>query len=222
MTTKTQRTLQIDLYSDIACPWCFIGIKRLDKALADLDPSVDVTVRHHTYLLTPDLGPEGADMVERLRAKYGVDPRQMFARVEEAAHETGIPMDFSKLERTYPTVAAHTLVRHAHAKGTQRALTEDLFRAYFLDARNVSDTDVLIELGIRHGFDADEVSSLVHDASELELTRREAQQTTALGITGVPLFVFQRKLAVSGAQSPETFRQAIAKAMELSVDEPET
>lgn len=214
MTETTQASLNIDLYSDIACPWCFIGVRRLDKALAGFDPSVEVMVRYHAYLLTPDLEPEGVNLAERLRAKYGVDPRQMFARVEEAARQTGIALDFSKLERTYPTVSAHTLIRRAHAKRTHRALTDDLFTAYFLDARNVSDPDVLIELGTRHGFEAEEVRSLVQDASEIEATHKEARQSTALGVTGVPFFVFQKKLAVSGAQSPETLRQAMMKALE--------
>lgn len=210
MSTKS---LSIDLYSDIVCPWCFIGLTRLDQVLSELDGSVPVHVRHHTYLLMPDVPEEGLNLAEHLRSKYGQDPRPMFARVEAEARDAGLPLDLSKVERTWPTVAAQTLIRYAHAKDTHRALTRDLFHAYFLEARNIADVGVLTAIATRHGFDADEVSGLVHDRAELDITRREAQRASSLGITGVPFFVLQGKYALSGAQPVDAFRQAVRQAM---------
>src|SRR5580658_347341 len=114
--------LSIDIVSDVICPWCFIGARRLDQALASLTEPITAEVSFHPFLLDPKTPPEGADLRERLRAKYGVDPERMFARVEAAARESGIPLDFSKVRRTPSTVAAHTLLDAAYPKGTQHAL----------------------------------------------------------------------------------------------------
>lgn len=205
--------LTIDIYSDVVCPWCFIGARRLDRALASLDPAVEVTIAHHPFLLDPSTPDTGVNLVEHLREKYGRDPVPMFARVEEAGRASGIPLDFSKQTFTYPTVKAHTLLRHAHAKGTQRALADALFTAHFLDALNVSDPELLAALASRHGFEADEARRLVTDERELAITRDEASQAAASGIRGVPFFVFDGRLALSGGQPEEVFRDAIQQAL---------
>ncbi|HEY9514618.1 MAG TPA: DsbA family oxidoreductase [Gemmatimonadaceae bacterium] len=206
--------LQIDLYSDIACPWCFIGTRRLEAVIASFGDDLDVIVRHHPYLLHPDAPPEGVDLAEMLARKYGADPRSMFARVEAAARGAGIPLDYSKLTYAYPTIAAHTLLRHAYEKGTQRALTDALFVAYFLDARNVADVEVLVDVATRHGFTADEVRALVRDEGELARTRSEAQEAAASGVSGVPLFILNDRYSLSGAQPSDVFRKAITMALE--------
>lgn len=208
------RTLSIDLYSDVVCPWCFVGLTRLDQVLAELDADVKVDVRHHTYLLMPDTPDEGLDLIEHLRSKYGRDPRQMFERVESEAREAGLSLDLMKVRRSYPTVKAQTLIRFAHAKGTHRALAQDLFRAYFQEIRDIGTVGELTAIAAPHGFDADEVAGLLNDPQELAITRREAQRSSALGITGVPFFIFQGKFALSGAQPPEAFRQAVVRALE--------
>lgn len=206
--------LTIDIFSDFVCPWCFIGARRLDQALASLDPAVQVTIAHHPFLLDPSTPDKGRDLRKSLREKYGRDPEPMFARVEEAARASGIPLDFSKLTFAHPTVKAHTLLRHAHAKGTQRAFADDLFAAHFLDARNISDDDVLVEIATRHGFEADETRRLLTDASERASIEDEASQAAASGIRGVPFFVFNGRLALSGGQPVEVFHDAIEQAMQ--------
>jgi len=205
--------LRIDIVSDVICPWCFIGARRLDEALRSLPEPVEAIVTYHPFQLDPGTPPEGVDLRERLRQKYGGDPEQMFGRVEAAAREAGIPLDYRKLRRTFSTLAAHTLLRHAAAKGTQKALSEALFSAYFLEGQDIGDKALLAGLAVLHGgFGAGEAERLMRDETELEATRTEAAAMSGQGITGVPFFVFNGKLALSGAQPLEVFRDAIAQA----------
>ncbi|HWJ72534.1 MAG TPA: DsbA family oxidoreductase [Kaistia sp.] len=205
-------TLSIDLVTDIVCPWCFIGLMRLDNVLRDT--GTDATIIHHPYFLDPDLPAEGVDVAERLKAKYGGDVQAMFARVEAEARKSGIPLDLSKQPRQRPTDRAHTLIRAAADKGTQHALARALFEAHFIQSRNIADADVLTEIAAGFGFADDEARAVILDADALGQTRQEAAAMADMGIGGVPFFVFNRALALSGAQ-PETvmadaMRQAVA------------
>jgi predicted DsbA family dithiol-disulfide isomerase len=203
--------LSIDIVSDVICPWCFIGVRRLDQALESPKP-VDANVVFQPFLLDPSTPAGGADLRERLFAKYGVDPEQMFGRVEAAARESGIPLDFAKVKRTPSTIPAHTLLGHALPKGTQRALAAALFEAYFLEGRDIGDPGVLGDIAASHGFDRDEAIRLAADPAKLASTRAEAAAAAARGIRGVPFFIFDGRIAVNGAQPAEVLRGAIEKA----------
>jgi predicted DsbA family dithiol-disulfide isomerase len=199
----------IDLFTDIVCPWCFLGNERLERVLAAGGQAAAVS--HHPFLLDPHTPPEGKDIPAMLRQKYGVDPQQVWGRLEAEARKSGIEVDLSKVRYAYPTLRAHTLIRLAAAKGTQRALVRDLFRANFLEALNISDLDVLTEIALRHGFLADEVANRLTDERELAVTRAEAAQAAADGITGVPFYVLDQRYAISGAQPEEVLRAAIER-----------
>jgi predicted DsbA family dithiol-disulfide isomerase len=208
--------LPIDLFTDIVCPWCFVGNERLERVLAASNqPAV---VSHHPFLLDPETPPEGTDIPAMIRAKYGVDPRRVWGRLEAEARKSGIDLDLSKVRTSYPTVRAHTLIRHAAARGTQRALVRDLFRANFLDAKNIADEAVLTEIAGRHGFGAAEVSRLVNDEAELATTRQDAAEAAASGITGVPFYVLDQRFAISGAQPEEVLRGAIERAAKADTE----
>jgi predicted DsbA family dithiol-disulfide isomerase len=206
--------ITIDLFSDIVCPWCFIGSTRLEQALAQLAGEVEAEVCYHPFFLDPELPPAGVSLAEKLRLKYGVEPQQLWGRVEAAARESGIELDLSLQTMIYPTDGAHTLLRHAHAKGTQPALARALFHAYFQAARNIGNEAVLAEVASAHGFDQAEALELVSAPSELELTREEAIGAAQGGIRGVPFFIFDGRLAVSGAQSVEVLKAAIRQALQ--------
>jgi len=207
------KQLDIDIVSDVICPWCFIGSRRLEQALAPPPEGVEVGVTYRPFLLDPSTPKEGADLRERLRAKYGADPEKMFASVEAAARSSGIPLDFSKVRRTPSTIAAHTLMRHAIDKGTQAALARALFEGYFLEGRDIGDGDVLAAIAGAHGFEAAEAIRIVRDEGELARTREEAGEAAASGVRGVPFFVLGGRRAVSGAQSVEVLRGAIGRAI---------
>ncbi|HZL20802.1 MAG TPA: DsbA family oxidoreductase [Polyangia bacterium] len=208
--TAARRPIAIDLFTDIVCPWCFLGNERLERVLAATGQPAEVS--HHPFVLDPHTPPEGKDIPAMLREKYGVDPKQVWGRLEAEGRKSGIEVDLSKVRYSYPTIRAHTLVRLAAAKGTQRALVRDLFRANFLEARDISDLDVLTELAARHGFAAEEVAGLLTDERQLTTTRREAAEAAASGITGVPFYILDQRYAISGAQPEEVLRSAIERA----------
>jgi predicted DsbA family dithiol-disulfide isomerase len=203
--------LPIDLFTDVVCPWCYIGFNRLEQARPTSGEAV--SIRHHPFLLDPSTPLEGVSIADMLRAKYGVDPKTMFLRVEVAARESGLELDLSKQPRMYPTLRAHTLVRLAREKGNEHALVGSLFRAYFDEAKNISDPSILIELGASHGLDAGEIERAVDDEAELERTKVEAREAVELGIRGVPFYVFDKRFAVSGAQPIELLSRAMDEAI---------
>lgn len=204
--------LTIDLVSDLVCPWCFIGKHRLEQALATL-PDVDATVLFHPFQLDPSTPDEGVDLRQNLRSKYGRDPDEMFARVESVAHSVGIPLDFQKVRRTPNTLKAHTLLRHAQGRGTQGAMAEALFAAHFLRGLDIGRAQVLADVAADHGFAPDDVHAILSDPAELDQTRHHAAALAAQGIRSVPHFVLGGKVAVSGGQPLQVFRDAIAQAI---------
>lgn len=204
--------LTVDIVSDVVCPFCFIGKRRVEAAL-EAEGITDAVVTFHPFLLDPSTPVEGEDLRDRLRKKYGGDPSQMFGRVEAMAQESGIPLDFAKVRRSVNTIAAHTLLRHAEEKGTQRALAEALFAAYFLEGEDVGSVDVLVRLAEKNGFTEEEARALLGDAEETARTKAEAEDAARQGIRGVPFTIFGGKLAVSGAQPVEAFREAIRRLL---------
>jgi predicted DsbA family dithiol-disulfide isomerase len=206
-----EKPLQIDLFADVVCPWCFVGSERLERVLAALGRPARVV--HHPFLLNPNTPPEGDDVPARLLRKYGVPPEQLWARLEAEARKSDLELDLSKQRWSYPTARAHTLIRHAAAKGTERELVRALYRAYFQEARNIHDAAVLADVAAPLGFSADEVAGLIADPKELDETREEALGAAQAGIDGVPFFVFDDKLAVAGAQPEAVLRAAIDRAL---------
>lgn len=205
------KKLDVVVISDVICPWCFIGSRRLKRVLKD--EGVSASVEYRPYLLDPSIPAEGADLRERLRRKYGGDPDAMFGRVEAAAREEDIPLDFSKVRRTPSTVNAHTVLRRAGKKGTQPALADALYAAYFLEGRDISKPEELEALAAKHGFKAGEAKALCADENERELTLAQAREASEGGVEGVPFFIFANKLAFSGAQPEGVFQNAIERAL---------
>lgn len=203
--------LSITIVSDVVCPWCLIGSRRLDLALASM-PEVAAEIRYRPFLLEPGLPPAGVDLRDNLRRKFG-DPEPMFRRVEAAAREDGIPLDFSKISRFSNTIGAHTLLRLAAERGTQRALSRAFFQAYFIDGQDVGSPEILAAVASSHGFTADEARALCEDENERRLTRQEAQKASAEGVSGVPFFTLAGRYSFSGAQPVDTFRKMIARAL---------
>lgn len=203
--------MKIDFVSDVICPWCYIGLARLDQALdlAGIDRAV---VAFHPFQLDPTTPPEGADLRERLRTKYGADPEKMFERVVAAARESGIDLDFSKVRRTPNTLKAHVLIGAAAARGTQRDVARALFAAYFREGLDVGDDDVLVGVATRNGFGAEEAAAILGDAELRSATQALARSFAQQGIGGVPFIVFDERVAVSGAQPPAVFAEAIRRA----------
>ena len=208
------RTVKVDLFTDTVCPWCLVGVERLDQAIAALPADVTVEVENHPFYLSPDTPEEGVVVADMLREKYGRDPREMWARVEGEAKKSGIALDLSKQPRSFPTRKGHTLVRLAKAKGTQHALANAIAWAYFVDHQLINDDEVLADIATRHGFSRDEALAAVRDERELAITHQLAVAAAQQGIQGVPFFVFDSKFALSGAQPQEMFERAFEFALD--------
>jgi predicted DsbA family dithiol-disulfide isomerase len=199
---------EIDVFSDFVCPWCLIGTQRLERVLDDLSMLGETRIRYRPFLLDPNTPPEGKNIHEELRKKYGRDPAPMFKRVESEARASGIRLELAKQPLMVPTVRAHALMRHTPVEN-QHAFAKDLFEAYFLDAKNISDPLVLTDIAMPHGLSSVEIARLCDDADELAATRREAELPPRMGIHGAPFFVIDSSLAISGAQPEDVFRRAL-------------
>lgn len=202
--------LLIEIVSDVMCPWCFIGERRLEAALRDR-PDLEVKISFTPFLLDPGLPAEGADLRARLEKKYGVAASTMFARVEGIAKSAGVPMDFSKISRAPNTLGAHVLLTHAEARGTQRALADALFVAYFRDGEDVGDPTVLARIASEHGFTADEARALVESDDERRTVKERAMAQPRRGVTGVPHFIVDQRYVVPGAQDEATWLKVLEK-----------
>lgn len=208
------RKLKVDLFTDVVCPWCLVGSARLDQAIARLPDDVEVDVENHPFYLDPTTPEEGVDVGHMLREKYGREPREMWARVENEARKSGIDLDLSRQPRSYPTQKPHTLIRAARPKGTQHALANAITAAYFLEHRQINDDEVLAGIAEQHGFSRAEALQVMHDADALGETHDRAMDAMRQGIRGVPFFIFERRFAVSGCQPDEIFDRAFAAALD--------
>jgi predicted DsbA family dithiol-disulfide isomerase len=207
------KTLKIDVFTDVVCPWCLVGSARLDKAIAELAGDVEVRIENHPFYLDPDVPAEGVVVADILRQKYGREPKEMWARVEGEAKKAGIDLDLSRQPRMFPTAKAHTLTRLAAPLGTQHGLANAIAGAYFLEHRQINDDEVLADLAVAYGFGRAEALRVINDPKELAITEELARQAAAQGINGVPFFVFGEKYAMSGAQPQEVFGMALEKTL---------
>jgi predicted DsbA family dithiol-disulfide isomerase len=203
--------VRIDVFSDVVCPWCFVGKRRLEQALAGAKIA-DAEVHWHAFQLNPDLPPEGVDRRQYLEAKFGPGAMErIHARLDEAGKSAGIEFQFSKIDRSPNTLDAHRLLWLAGTQGRQGALKEALLRAYFLEGQDVGDRTVLAGIAAQAGLEADIPAWLASDAGIREV-RTDLAQAARLQISGVPFFIFDGRLALAGAQSPEVFLQALDEA----------
>jgi predicted DsbA family dithiol-disulfide isomerase len=198
--------MHIDIVSDVICPWCFIGKRRLEKALA-LRPELPVEITWRPFQLNPDMPPEGMERQAYLAAKFGGDAHadRIYASVAEAGATVDIPFAFDRIRRTPNTRDAHRLIRHATAAGQADPLVEGLFRGYFIEGRDIGDRATLAAIAGEAGLDAEAVAAWLDSPADLDQVLAEDRSARRLGINAVPCFIFDRHYAVSGAQEPEFF-----------------
>lgn len=207
--------LIIDVVSDVVCPWCYVGKRRLEAALEDREGPVP-TVRWHPFQLNPDIPAGGVDREQYMREKFGPPERtrEMRERILDVGREVGIAFDFEGIAKQPNTLDAHRLIGWAQAVDASRAaaLVERLFAAYFTEGIDVGDLAELARLAGEAGYDAAAAAQwLGTDEGRREIAEAHAQ-AQRLGITGVPFFIFNGRLAVSGAHPPEVLRDAMAQA----------
>ena len=212
-TASMAKLLKIDVFTDVVCPWCLVGSARLDQALANLPDDIEVEVENHPFYLDPTVPPEGVDVGQMLKEKYGRDPKEMWERVESEARKAGIELDLSKQPRMFPTRKVHTITRLAKPLGIQHELANAIAEAYFLEHRQVNDDNVLADIAAEFGFDRGDALDAMNDENELAITEQLANDAAAQGIRGVPFFVFGERYALSGAQPDEVFQRALQQTL---------
>lgn len=206
--------MRIEIVSDVICPWCFIGKRRLEKAMA-LRPDIEFEIGWRPFQLNPDMPREGADRKSYLEAKFGGPERAkaIYARVAGEGAKEGIAFNFDGIQRTPNTLAAHSLLRWALEDGVQYDVKEKLFQAYFLQGRDIGDAAVLAEIAAEAGMDHAAVLGKLEQGIDADVIEAEDKMARELGITGVPFFIVERRYGLSGAQPPEVLLEVIDKTL---------
>jgi predicted DsbA family dithiol-disulfide isomerase len=211
--TSDQIPVRIDVVSDVVCPWCFIGKRRLEKAIA-LKPDIPVEVHWHPYFLNDWIPPEGMSREQYLTTKFGSPERykDIAKRVSQAAAAEGLTYAMDKISNQPNTRDAHRLIRWADSLGCAAEMKQKLMDLYFTEGADLSDREVLVQAAVSVGFNEDNVrEALASDMDSAEVAE-QVQSAKEAGIQGVPCFIFGGKFAVSGAQAPDYLAEAIERA----------
>jgi len=210
----TDQPLQVDVVSDVMCPWCYIGKRRLEKAVEMADVALDL--RWRPFQLDPTLPAEGKPREAYLAEKFGSPERagELYANIKAAGEAEDIPFAFDRIQVSPNTLDAHRLIRWAANAGpdVQGRAVEALFRAYFVEGRNIGDPSVLTAVAEGAGMDAALVAELLVGDADRDLVRQEVELAQQMGVTGVPTFIIANRYAVIGAQAPRQLAQAFQLA----------
>lgn len=205
-------TLVIDIISDVMCPWCYIGKRRLERALAERT-DIPVDVRWRPFQLDAAIPAQGMDRKEYLKRKFGPERAdEVYATIKETGIAESIPFAFEKIEKSPNTIDAHRVLRWAAAGGDQQVAVERLFAGYFVEGRDLNDVDYLVEVGEASGLERDLVERLLTGDADRDAVVEEVQFAQNMGVQGVPCFIFAGKYVVMGAQDPRVLVQAIDRA----------
>lgn len=206
--------ISLDVISDTICPWCYIGKRRLERALSS-HPGTAVDVRWRPFQLDATIPKGGIDRTAYLENKFGgrEPARRIYERVAAAGSEEGIPFDFDAIRVTPNTVDSHRLIRWAANVDAQDAVVERLFRLYFTEGGDIGDPDILVAVAAEAGMDADLVRGLLAGDDDVDLIEREIAIAQQMGVTGVPCFVLDNSFGLMGAQPPEAIAEALDRAV---------
>ena len=206
--------IRIDIVSDVVCPWCIIGYKRLEKALEMVAEEVTADIHWHPFQLNPHISDEGENLREHLAKKYGTTLEGSIkarADLTKMGTELGFTFDYYDEMKTYNTFKAHQLLHFANLQGKHTEMKLRLFNAFFGERKNVSDIDVLVAEAESIGLDATECRSILEDGRFAEEVQRQSQTWVQRGVQGVPTFVFNESQGISGAHPPEALADILLK-----------
>ena len=208
--------LSIDIVSDVVCPWCFIGKRRLEAALELYRkgrpdaPAPEIT--YHPFELNPDLPREGIARADYIAKKFGARGYSAHDRLVHAGAQLGIAFAFDKIARQPNTLGAHALIERARERGVQPAVKEALMQAFFVDGLDLTDTGTLVRIASAAGLDRKVAEAALADEALRRAVAEEEDKARAMGVNGVPFFIFNNRVAVEGAQPPEVLLDAMLEA----------
>jgi len=195
--------MEIDIIFDTVCPWCFIGKKRLENALASR-PQITVKPNWKPFLLNPEMPTEGIDRTAYLIKKFGSEARinHIYGAIGEAGQSVEIDFAFERINTTPNSVNSHRLIRYAGQHGKASDVVESLFVEFFINGRDIGDIGVLVDIGAAHGLDKIDLQGYLESTDDVRLIYDQNIQAHRLGINGVPSYAFNEKFLISGAQDP--------------------
>jgi predicted DsbA family dithiol-disulfide isomerase len=210
--------MHIDIWSDVVCPWCYLGKRRLEKALSGFEGRSDVTIAHRSFQLDPTR-PKGETTSRRtmLKSKYRLTEervREMDHNMEVMAAAEGLEYHLTEKGQTGNTLDAHRLVHLAASHGREDQMLDRLYKAYFTEQRSVFDVESLVSLAVEEGLDATEVREALESDRYVDAVRRDLEEARMLGVSGVPFFVIDGRYGISGAQATDVFSRALTMAAE--------
>jgi len=207
--------IKLDTISDPICPWCYIGKANLDRALA-AHPDHPFIIEWHPFQLNPDMPPQGMDRREYLELKFGGKEAavKVYAEIAQKAEEAGVEIDFSAIKRTPNTLNAHRLIHWAGIEGVQAFVVSALFRAYFVEGRDIGSNDVLCNIADASGMDADMVERLLNSDADIDDIRKRDAEARERGVRGVPTFIVANESVLTGAQPADLWGQVIVEVNE--------
>jgi predicted DsbA family dithiol-disulfide isomerase len=208
--------MQVDIWSDIVCPWCYLGKRRFEKALAAFDGRDDVRISHRSFQLDPTRARgETFSRRDMLRSKYRLSEEQVRAmdvKMEQTAAIDGLEYHLTEDGLTGNTLDAHQLVHLAASHGREDAMLERLYQAYFTEQRSIFDLESLVSLAVEEGLDALAVREALESHRYVDAVTRDLTEARSLGVTGVPFFVIDQRYGISGAQAIDVFSRALTMA----------
>jgi predicted DsbA family dithiol-disulfide isomerase len=215
---KLPKRIVIDVVSDVVCPWCYLGKRRLEAALK-LRPDIEAEIHWRPYFLNPQVPPEGMARTDYLSRKFGSDERFRPAheRLSKLGKEEGVEFHFEKIKRQPNTLDVHRVLSWAEEAGKGSAVAENIFAAFFTKGEDLTDNEVLIKAAAAGGLNAEDVRRDLASERDLEFAQKAASSAADGGISGVPFFIFNSRFAVAGAQTPDMLAQAMDQA--LAADE---
>jgi predicted DsbA family dithiol-disulfide isomerase len=212
MTNPVRGGISIDVVSDAVCPWCFVGKRKLDAALAMID-DLTIEVNWRPFQLDPTIPQGGISRQEYMARKFGPERiAEIHTRLEGVGREAGIDFAFDKITRSPNTLDAHRLIRWAQASKSQSAVVERLFSLYFTQGGDIGDRDVLAGVAGENGLDAKEIRARLETTQDAAAVQEEISTAVRIGVSGVPFYILAGRFGVSGAQPAEVLADAIRKA----------
>lgn len=206
----TKPKIKVDIVSDVVCPWCYIGKRRIEKAMHTLKDKYDFEVEYYPFELNPQMPVEGVDQKQYLSAKFGGEDRyeKITANTTAVAAQEGLNFDFSKQKISPNTRNAHRIIQYAKLEGKQAEVKEAFMKAYFEQGIDLSKKESLVSVAVSAGLSKEAVESLLGSDAGLAAIEQQEKELHKLGISGVPFYIINNKYGVSGAQPSETFIQA--------------
>ncbi|MDO8882154.1 MAG: DsbA family oxidoreductase [Pseudotabrizicola sp.] len=204
--------IKLDIFSDPVCPWCYIGKANLDRALESA-PDHPFEIEWHPFQLNPGMPPEGVDRAAYLEAKFGGKAKavEIYARVEQAARDAGLAIDFSTISKMPNSLNAHRLIHWAGLEGRQTAIVSALFRAYWREGRDINDASTLADIAEAAGMDRALTTRLLATDEDSEALKARDIHARQKGVAGVPCFIIGNQYVISGAQAPQVWAEVIAE-----------